>query len=473
MMESHNRSAEQPAVPPHVPGTSIVPIEEAGYASTEITVPSDRHVEPDVLYGDAPDAGPRSRAIVRAVYEQPSDTDEIVPDYANYAPSVVPRARQEVRIYEPPHTPARSVRVKCSLNVGGTPKHGMVIEVPRLQTDEDQVLAMREYMERLRHRGKYEGELDMNKQEGAILTHYMDAQRRIAADLGIEDNVLYDLTNTPYHVLPDKAAVDKIIRHEMSDSWVSPTGGSYTPITGALWPRYVDIRAARQQARDTSHPQPLQQRQLGQRPSSGLEVRRRSNLPAPAGRPSMPPVDIARMQRGFARLIAESSATFIGVPENVRGGIRRGGELSVQWGIGYKRPDLLPSLGSDGLHRAVTEMATARILREGGYKGPVKWQSYGVNAVLDGVIRAVAERHSKRPQQVANALLAGYYNGDLTPLRRVAASLPKGALHELTTLRATERDVRINHLSRVLDIPGIAKTYKALSTGENPPIYRY
>jgi hypothetical protein len=418
MMESSGKNAEHSQPTGHTPGNALERQHSAGGGSGEITVPATDAELPDPYYGDVPDG---SASTVLQPYERPGADSDTVPDYANYLPEPSRPAEQRARVTERPSQDKPEI-VSCYILVDGVKKHIRKIQVSGFQTEADQVEAMRTYMEQLRNQGRYPNELDMSEQERALLSRYTGAQRRVAERLGVADNVEYDITHTPYHVLPDKKAVDTAVTREMSHTWVTPTGGTYTPITGVLWPRYVDVEKAAQHALTSpQHPQ------LGRRPGRDMAQRRGGELPVPITGAGAPPVDIARAHRGFARLVAESSSTFIGFPHNIRGGIPRGGELGVIWGIGYKRPDLSGPLEYDGLHRAVTEMAMTHVLREANYTGPIKWQNTGINTILDGVVRGVAERRNRHPQEIANELLAGYYNGDLAPLRYVLDTLPPGA----------------------------------------------
>jgi hypothetical protein len=482
MIESSGKNFEQPGGQGDVAGKSLEQIHSIGGASSEITSPA--HADdapPDPVYGDVL---PHEPVPLLPLSERPSQTDSIVPDYANPQSGALPAEQTRPLAYTQNRPVAgRERKVESfpfQVVINGVPKHQLIMESPWPETEYEQSVLVQRYIEAVRNRGPYPGELDMNEQERAILSRYTGAQRRVARQLDVVGSVEYDITHTPYHVLPDKAAVDAIVLQDMDVTWTTPTGGTYTPITGALWPRYVDAHQARIEAQalhgtNKGLTQAPQARQITGHNAAGNTVARRGDAPLAQQRNQLavPSIDLSRAERGLARLVVESSATFVGFPDKKSLAHSRAHGLSVLWGVGYKRPDLLPDMNKAGLHRATTEMAMQRVLRAGGFKGELKWQSFGLNAVLDGVIRGAAHRLHESPRKVGDDFLAGYYDGNTTAYHRVLGALPRGSAYVLQRLTGSERTREIAYISDVLNVPLIYNHYQALRRGERPPLYKW
>ena len=511
MRESNGRYEQSGGAASNLPSNVMQPLHAVGGGSGEITSPAINDIlPPDPMYGDIPVSQAQEIPVIPPEH-QPTETDPVVPDYANYhtsPPSPEPRpsraveprgdirpASQERRpvahVTERSVAAPEKVKFTCYVNIDDKPKHVRQVVARKPQSEADEVRLMQAYFEEIRHRGPYSNELKPTDFEADTLGRYIEAQRRVADKLGVLGNVEYDVTHTPYHVLPDKAAVNAIVRVDASKAWLTRTGGAYTPLTGALWPRYEQLsepaRDPRMQQRPEIAGPGAVRRAVARGGPQAISGRRDQESQALTPRDavrelavtqgntvSLQPADRQRTERGLARLLVESSATFMGVPHRKNGGIQtEKGSLQVAWGIGYKRPDLIPDLSHDGLHRATTDMAAARVLQEGGFDGELRWQNYALDSVLDGVIRGVAERRGRRPDLVADTLLKGYYAGDLRPIQGIFNDLPRGARLQLLNLDGSERTNEIRVIADTLQLPRIAQTYRALRAGQRPPLFKW
>jgi hypothetical protein len=382
---------------------------------------------PDPLYGDITTTQGMTEAQLPIL---PEYGDEIVPPYAQYPatrPQEVVRPKHDVRL------PYKTGIL--SIDVGTTEvQHRQYRVQPGPDGQIDANTLLRAYFESLRERKKYPNEVNINSQENAAIDRYGQAQLRVGGQLHIPGAVDYKVSHTPYHIFTDKNDVNNVVAGQMGPEWVTTTRGIYTPVTGVLWVR-------------TDKP--------------------------------------AVLESGLARMVVESSAAALALPPDSghkkaissaphhKNKQEKDTEFEVILGSGYDRRDILPKRECTGLHDAVGDMATLRVLREGGYQGRPILSKLGINVVLDGVIRETARRQNEDVRIVADDLLRGYYTGHLNGLNRILNALGKTGSYHFLTLSGQENAQDIHNIADALRIPDIARTYRRIAQGGNGNLYRW
>jgi hypothetical protein len=433
MMESPKPYHEQQRI--GLPGgmSQLGAPHSVGGASGEITSPAMAYtggeMPPDPIYGD--EAGPDSLPVAWVDYNAETAVDE--PDVRMaLAPS---DERLPARTRE--HLPARRVtslarrdlttvagRVGVRIEGEGGERLIVPYEGETLDGEVDDMQLMRDYVNRLRSRVSYRHEGRFSRHERDTLARCKEAQLRLADRLQVLPQVEDDIDNTPYHAFDRKPDMDRVVIDNMGVSWLRTRPGMYSPFTGALW----------------TH-------------TDGAYT----------------------TESGISRLVAESSATFIGLPEGTLTGdaAQAMAEKNVEVGIGFNRPDLVPRLGHTGLHDAMTDLAAMRVLREAGFEGAPLFYGVGTHLVLDQLIRTHAHQTEQHPREVANGLLASYYSGDLNNLFDITRRMTKIARIGLLTMHGNERLADMQRLSVQMHMPDLARQYQAERSGALTRIYNW
>ncbi len=406
---------------------------------------------PDPYYGDAPYAVDEMRGPDYTAADQsrsPAPEGALPTPY--YNPEV---ARRETDIAQPGvvHGTQQSVYIDGEL------KHIVYHEVRTPDGSvPDSVTLGRHTLEALRFHGDYTGEVRPTPSEQGIIVRYGDALVEMCMDLELNPaRIRQKAQDTPYHIFPKKELADAAVTNMLSRRYVRPNGGSYSPFTGVIWARTTDPHeqecglaqmVACSAAAVTLFPK-KQLRQLGaseRRAIGGRPLPTRSTERSRAQPDSQGARDSYKDQNEGTHLVA---------------------------GFGYLREDLRTRNGGWGFNAAVTNLATARLLRTAAYQGKPLLSGGRLNVILHGLIEGVAERTKQPPRLIADGLLRGYYNGRLDGFNTVCAALGPEGTRCMLQLTGDETTDDVMRLSRQLRIPQIGDLHDRLRKGYSVQIY--
>jgi hypothetical protein len=449
-------------------GSSGYDDEYPEWAHAEYVDETTDELPPDSMYGDI--VNDNLPAIPAAVPSDSYHSTGLIPDYASYYESTPARQGRDIVPHRPrQETPTRDGVIRFEVN--GKAKHYRVYRAPAPNGQVDAYALARAYLESVRDGADYPGEVQMNKTERQLVAHYKEAQRRVALELGIPSAVDYKLQTTPYHIFTDKTYLDRAIIQQMDKSWLVKDRGTYTPMTGALWlrsnspivmhtglARLVTLSSAatvaipmQQMEKLAVSPQLKRQLEARREQAETLNNVRRALGSAPAAGREL---STTRQQQPAAQQQSQG--------------------IEILLGNGYERPDVLTDYNyTPGVHSAVGDMATARVLREAGYRGAPLFRNLVYNTVLDGVIRGAAKKRGEHPGEVADGLLRGYYNGQLDGLQRIHSALGRWGSYRLMTMRPGETRHTMQQLAKDVDVPSISDRYNALLDGRSVDLYRW
>jgi|GEM_PF-2562951 len=339
----------------------------------------------------------------------------------------------------------------------------------------------RGFIESVRDGAQYRGETHMNRAEQQIVDRYREAQRRVGVDLGIPGAVAYKLDSTPYRVFNTPEQLAAAVRKQLGVERRTDSRGVYEPVMGALWVRtpsvpVMETGLARLVVLSSAAVVVIPQQPKTNEAYKALPPafrdqleRRRSNRGA-----------IAAPQADAARQLPSTAQNQIARRDG-RSGVARPQPAKTQqtgvealFGEGYDRPDVITdSRRTRGVHSAVGDMATMRVLREGGYRGAPVLRSPAYNIVLDGVIRVAAARLREPRRDIADDLLRGYYGGQLDGLHRVQRAIGSWGTDRLMTMRSSMSFMEMGKVGDAIGAPDLEDRYRKLLSGVAVPLYRW
>jgi hypothetical protein len=431
---------------------------------------------PDPMYGDI--VGDNLPTIPDATPPDSYYSTDLVPDHTSYYEPTPVGQGQDIVPYRPQQEVPTSDGV-IYFQVNGKSKHHRVYRVPAPDGQVDAYALARAYLESVRDGADYPGEVRMNDTERRLISHYKEAQRRVAVKLGILSSVDYKLETTPYHIFTDKTRLDRAVIRQMDKSWLVKDRGTYTPMTGALWlrsnePSIMHTGLARLVTLSSAATVaiPLQQMvKLGEvtpQVRRVLEERREQ---------TETPNNVRRALGSTPAAAAGRELSTTRQPQPLvkpRPAAQQSEKIEILLGNGYQRPDVLINYNyTPGVHSAVGDMATARVLREAGYRGAPLFRNPVYNVVLDGVIRSAAQKKREHPQEVADELLRGYYNGQLDGLQRIHSALGRWGSYRLMTMSPGETRHTMRQLANDVGLPAISDRYNLLLDGKPVDLYRW
>jgi len=407
MHESFDGGGDEQWLPANIPETDTDP-------ETDINPYYD--YEADEAAGD----------MLPAQGESPDENDDaVVPYAADNAPAVTP---QDI-------VPALDVATKSGIIrfiVGDNVVREHHYTAPTdAKGDVDVYRLTRSYTDNLRSRGMYPREVGIESLESEPLARYRRAEGRLGHVLRVTEH-LTDKANTPVHIFRDPHDVDAVMHHEFGKSW-RESGGIYTPTTGILWVR----------SPDSPQLQSGLARMVVESSAAVVAIQRESNRALPSSRRQLP-------------------GTTGGNPQPAQ----QDQHIRFEMGVGYERPDIMTRPDGVGFHRAVTDMITLRVMREGGFRGAPTLSVRSLNIVLDGVIQEAARRTGDTPSGIANDIAAGYFSGNLHGLERLGEVYGVKGLREIMSLTGRESLKDITAMAKRLHIPQIGQAYRQIESAK-------